>query len=400
MVFQITKIKLFDLRGLRHFGLQLRAALCLFAFLIGCETRSIQPPSAVDLPARETIVAQGQILPAGGIVQLAAAPGDVVAKALVQVGAPVVKGQILLEMRSQSVAAARLQALLKRRDEAQRDRDNTLASATRQLASIELKLEHLHSQKTALERKAELLKSSQEQVAAAQRILKKLEAISVNATTKEFVGQVEIDRQRLSIDQSQFSVRQQAEAQRQAEEELTWAVKAAESERDGARDALAAAQASQAIEVLDLEIAAAREQDAASRVSSPIDGIVLAVNASEGESSLPLPLVELANMVKMVVEVEINELDAALVQVGQSATITARALGKLQLKGHVARKFNLVGRPQLRSPDPLARVDYRTVTALVELDESSSTSARDWLQLHVEVQIALNSVPRSNASAQ
>lgn len=400
MVFQITKNKRFDWRGPRHLGLRSGATFCLFALVLGCEPKSTQLPSAVNLPARETIVAQGQILPAGGIVQLAAAPGDVVAKALVQVGDPVLKGQVLFEMRSQSVAEARLQALLKRRDEAQRERDNTLASAKRQMASIELKLEHLDSQKIALERKAELLKSTQEQVVSAQRILKKLETISANAATNEFVGQLEIDRQRLSIDQSQFNVRQQAEAQRQAEEELSWAIKAAEAERDGARDALATAQASQAIEVLDLEIAAAKEQDAASRVLSPIDGVVVAVNASEGESSLPLPLIELANMDKMVVEVEINELDAALVRVGQSATITARALGELQLKGQVARKFNLVGRPQLRSPDPLARVDYRTLTALVELDESSATSARDWLQLHVEAQIELNSTLRSNASVQ
>ena len=397
MFFQSTKVKLIDFRG--QFCIELGLALCVGSMLLGCETKSNQLPPATKLPPRETIIAQGQILPVAGIVQLAAAPGDVVAKKLTQVGDHVTQGQVLLEMRSQSLAQVRLKALTARRVEAQRERDNSLSTAGRQLAASELKLEHLQSQKSSLVRKADLLKSAQAQVAAAEQILKKLESISANATTSEFVGQLEIDRQRLSIEQSRFSYQQQAEAQRQAEEELAWAIQAAETERDTTRDALAAVQASQALEILDLEIAAAQEQDAAARVISPINGLVVAVNASEGESSLSFPLIELANLDQMVVEVEINELDAALVQVGQTATITARALGKLELKGHVARKFNLVGRPQLRSPDPLARVDYRTVTAMLELDESSSKAAQDWLQLHVEAEIELRSPPRSNTAA-
>ncbi len=398
MFFQSTKVKLIDFRG--QYRIELGLALCVGSMLLGCETKSSQLPPATNLPPRETIIAQGQILPVEGIVQLAAAPGDVVAKKLTRVGDQVTQGQALLEMRSQSLAQARLKTLTARRDDAQRERNNSLATAARQLAATELKLEHLQSQKSSLGRKAELLKAAQEQVADSERILKKLEAISANPTTSEFVGQLEIDRQRLSIKQSQINYQQQAEAHRQAEEELAWAIQAAKTERDVARDALAAVQASQALEVLDLEIAAAKEQDAAARVISPINGVVVAINASEGESSLPFPLIELANLDQMVVEVEINELDAASVQIGQTATITARALGKSELKGQVARKFNLVGRPQLRSPDPLARVDYRTVTAMLELDEVSSKAAQGWLQLHVEAEIDLRSPISSNTPAE
>lgn len=400
MFFQSTQVKQIDFRGQYRFELWLGLSLCLGSMLVGCETKPPQLPAATQLLPRETIIAQGQILPAGGIIQLAAAPGDVVAKKLTQVGDHVTQGQVLLEMRSQSLAQTRLKTLTARRSEAQRERDNTLANAAQQVAATELKLERLHSQKSSLARKSELLEFAQKQVAASEQILQKLESISANATTSEFVGQLEIDRQRLSIEQSQFSYQQQAEAQRQAEEELAWAIQAAETEREVARETLAAVQASQSLEILDLEIAAAEEQDSAARVISPITGVVVAVNASEGETSLPFPLIELANLDQMVVEVEINELDAALVQAGQPATITARALGKIELKGQVSRKFNLVGRPQLRSPDPLARVDYRTVTAILHLDDSSSKVAQDWLQLHVEAEIDLHSPPRSNTAAE
>ncbi|MEO8269930.1 MAG: hypothetical protein ABI557_09425, partial [Aureliella sp.] len=57
------------------------------------------------------------------------------------------------------------------------------------------------------------------------------------------------------------------------------------------------------------------------------------------------------------------------------------------LKGQVAKKFRLVGRPQLRSLNPLARADYRTVTAIVDLDTPSIEIAKNWVQLQVEVEI-------------
>ena len=81
-------------------------------------------------------------------------------------------------------------------------------------------------------------------------------------------------------------------------------------------------------------------------------------------------------------------MDAALVQAGQSAIIRSKAFPQ-PLAGKVLRKSPLVGRPQLRPLDPLARVDYRAVTALIQLDRESTETARQWLQLQVEVEIAI-----------
>jgi hypothetical protein len=95
----------------------------------------------------------------------------------------------------------------------------------------------------------------------------------------------------------------------------------------------------------------------------------------------------MTNLEKLVCEAEINEMDAALVQPGQSATISSRAFGEQTLKGTVQHKYRLVGRPQLKPLDPLARVDFRTVTATIVLDEQSVAMAREWLQLQVEITI-------------
>ena len=95
----------------------------------------------------------------------------------------------------------------------------------------------------------------------------------------------------------------------------------------------------------------------------------------------------MADLSALVCEIEVNEMDAPEIMAGQAATISSRALGEQSLKGQVAKKFKLVGRPQLRSLNPLARADYRTVTALVDLDAASTEIAQNWVQLQVEVEI-------------
>jgi len=375
-----------------------RRLLCLAGLalsLAGCAGEPLPPaPITSGQPLQTTVVAQGQILPQGGIVQLSAPPGDVVLKLLVGVGDQVSQGQVLLELRSQELAAANLRTLHKRREVAAQERQLSIAAAQRQLTAATLKLEQVRAQQQSLDRKHELVQLAQEQVTAAERVLKQLEAIANNASTREFVGQLEIDRQQINVSQNQLNFRQQSEAQRQATEDVSWALRAAEEELTAANEQLEAAYNQPTLEVMDLEIEALQQQSIAARITTPMAGVVLAVNASEGEASLPMPIIELANLDQLVCEVEINELDAAVVEPGQTATITSRALGDKQLRGRVLRKFKLVGRPQLRSPDPLARVDYRTVTALIELDQPSAVIAKDWLQLQVSVTIDITKAPR------
>ncbi len=360
----------------------------------GCDSTPARNILTAARGSKSRVISQGQIMPAGGFVQLSANPGDVVERVLVAVGESVSQGQVLLEMRSEQVSQAQLETLRKRREEALRERDTAIAGASRQVAAGGLKLEHLQAQKDSLGRKKELLSFAQGQVTASQNVLKKLESISENSVTSEFVGQLEIDRQRISMGEAELNYRQQSEAHRQSEEDLLWAERAAQSEMNAAQSVLEAAQASQAIEILDLEIKALVAQAAASRIIAPINGVILAVNATQGEASISLPLIEMADLDNLVCEIEINEMDAALVKSDQPATIRSRAFSQ-ELSGHVTQKYQLVGRPQLRPMNPLARADYRTVTAVVELDGPSAALARDWLQLQVEVEIT---VPPANTA--
>lgn len=371
--------------------------LLLCSFLVptwGCR-QSAPPQSGVDRTGdvsslKSKVIAQGQILPSGGFIRLAGKPGDIVDEVLVTSGDKVQAQAPLVKLRSESINAGQLAVLEARRAEASRTRDNTILTAQQNVKAAQLKLDHLSGQQVSLARKSELLNLAREQVAATQKVLKQLQSIAADAVTGEFVGQIEIDRQQVSVSQADLNFRQQEEAHAQAAQDLEFASLAAQAEMDAAQAVLAAAEASQALQVIDLEIKALKLTSAAAEVLAPTDGIIFAVNVRPGEAVTTFPLIEMASTKELVCEVEVNEMDAAAIAQGQPVKIYSRAFGDAPLTGHVLKKSALIGRPQLRPLDPLARVDFRAVTAIITLDEASSEKAQDWLQLQVEVEIDIS----------
>ena len=358
-------------------------------FVTACERGKIPaPPSAQALAAQKNrVIAQGQILPASGFIQLVSTPGDIVEAVHVRVGDSVTRGQKLVTLRSESVREKQMQALLARRSGAAREQALAVSKAQQQRDAALMKKERVEAQRASLDRKQQLLGLAQGQVEASNRMLSKLQSLAKDSVTREFVGQLEIDRQRIAVDESQLQYQQQVEAQRQAAEDLEWAARAADAELQVALEVLAAAEDPLALAIIDAEIETLEAQNVASQIVAPNDSVVIAVNVSAGEAAMQMPIIELADLETLVCEVEINEMDAARVQVGDSAAVSSRAFGENPLTGRVSEKFALVGRPQLKPLNPLARVDYRSITANVELDEASVVRARDWLQLQVEVVI-------------
>lgn len=371
--------------------------LLLCSFLVptwGCR-QSAPPQSGVDRTGdvsslKSKVIAQGQILPSGGFIRLAGKPGDIVDEVLVTSGDKVQAQAPLVKLRSESINAGQLAVLEARRAEASRTRDNTILTAQQNVKAAQLKLDHLSGQQVSLARKSELLNLAREQVAATQKVLKQLQSIAADAVTGEFVGQIEIDRQQVSVSQADLNFRQQEEAHAQAAQDLEFASLAAQAEMDAAQAVLAAAESSQALQVIDLEIKALKLTSAAAEVLAPTDGIIFAVNVRPGEAVTTFPLIEMASTKELVCEVEVNEMDAAAIAQGQPVKIYSRAFGDAPLTGHVLKKSALIGRPQLRPLDPLARVDFRAVTAIITLDEASSEKAQNWLQLQVEVEIDIS----------
>lgn len=356
----------------------------LFA-AIGCKGETNLPPRSASQSGESLRVrAQGQILPAGGFVRLSVAPGDVVDQVLVQVGDQVPAGKELIVLRSAALHEKQLAALQAQLAAAEQEQEQTISQAGYQVQIAEEKMKNVTARQNSLTRQASLLDLAQSQLRASREVLAKLESIAQDQLTREFIGELEIDRQRISVSEVELKFKQQEENYRQSQEALAYAGRAADLELEIARNALKAAQESSAISVLEAQLSTLHQQILASRVLAPQAGQIVAVNVQPGEAGMQLPLVELANVDQLVCEVEINEMDAAKVQIGDRATISSRAFSEA-ISGTVTRIYSLVGRPHLRPVDPLARTDFRTVIAQVALDRAEP--ARQWLQLQVQVEI-------------
>lgn len=371
------------LRSSAKLGLFL-AATSVFA--AGC-VKPKSPPPVTSAAQSNRVVAQGQILPEDGFVRLASAPGDIVDIIVegVELGADVANGQELIIMRSAALRQKQLAALEAQKKAAVQEAEQAVGQANRQVRIAKAKRQSILSKQESLNKQNDLLKLAEAQLAASNQVLQKLTNISTNSLTKEFIGELEIDRQRIEVGEAELKVEEQREKFRLAKEDLQFALEAADIELEVAEEVLAAAKKVSPVDVVDAQIDTLLQEVESSRIIAPRTGKIVAFNAKPGQASIPqIPLLEIADLTNLVVEVEINERDAANVRENQPAKITSRAFSET-IEGVVVKVHRMVGRPQLKQLDPLARADYRTKTAVVRLNDSSV--AENWLQLQVQVEI-------------
>ncbi|MFO1065249.1 MAG: efflux RND transporter periplasmic adaptor subunit [Pirellulales bacterium] len=335
---------------------------------------------------KNKIVAQGQLLPADGIARIAAVPGDVVEKVLIKAGSAVAAGELLLEMRSAQTRAAQINALRIQQQEAELQQQAAVIKAELELKAARLQLQQAHEQAASMERRREALDIGKKQVTDAEAGLARAESIAADPLTKNMISQLDLDKQRSEVDGAKLQYSQQLETWTSARDAARFAEQAAEEKVSAAEKTLGLTKSAQPSAVLAAQIEAAEQQLSASRITSPIDGTIVAVDAHVGDTVGQLPLVQLADLSKMICRVEVYQTDAVRLNVGRGAVIRNAALSK-SLRGRVVQVDRLIGNPHLRSSDPLAKVDYRTIVAVIEIDREDTAAAAQWLQLQVEVEI-------------
>ena len=107
-------------------------------------------------------------------------------------------------------------------------------------------------------------------------------------------------------------------------------------------------------------------------IRSPVAGIVLRKNVSEGELiSLfyPKPLVTVSEIGKYRVRAEVDEQDVPRVKQGQIVEIVVNASEKDRLRGRVASLAPVMGRRQILTSDPADKSDRDVMEVLVDLDD-------------------------------
>ncbi|CAN1549692.1 EmrA Multidrug resistance efflux pump [Rhabdaerophilaceae bacterium] len=182
-----------------------------------------------------------------------------------------------------------------------------------------------------------------------------------------------------------------------SKERRTIALKNLEILRKGARP--------EEIESARLEIQLAQQQLAEAQavlrksyLHTNIDGVVLRRYKEPGEAILgqsASPIVQIADISKLVVRAQIDEDDIGALKVDQAAEISAVAFADKKFKGRVVRISPRLGAKTVSSGGPTEKRDSRVIDVIIELQ----SDARLPIDLRVDVVIDVSALKKPESRA-
>jgi len=314
-----------------------------------------------DLATRQTVVGLGRLLPEGEVVIVAPpfGAGDArVASLKVTEGDRVDQGSVLAVLDSEQTLLA------------------AIGSARAQLAAREANLAQVKASVNASRDEARATLARAE--TAYQNSIRDFERVEI-LRQRGYAAEQSFDQRRAARDEAAREVeRARATLSRYGSGDLDAQadVRVAERNVDTARADLARAQA-------DLDKAYVR---------APTTGTVLTVHVQPGEKPGAQGLMNLGNIDRMTVEVEIYQAQIGRVSLGDSVEVTAEALPQ-RLKGSVTRIGLEVGRQTVVDANPAANTDARVVKVTVALEPTSSGLAQRFTNLQVTARITSRGEP-------
>jgi HlyD family secretion protein len=346
----------------------LAAGLALLAVALVVSSRANAPTGAPSSPQRflvrpagdatdNVVVALGRVEPVSRVLRLAGPTGSDangrIAELAVAEGQQVTRGQVLAVLDTEPRLAAALSqaeanASMKQAQLAQKrsELDNSEKSLA---AAVEQQVAERDRAKWEFDRYGQFIKAG---VYSDPALIDKRLALA-SADRK-------LETSRLALERVQVR------------DDNGWRL-----EEAVARAELAAAQAA---------ADKARADHAQSRLTAPIDGMILRLYARLGQQLGSDGFAEMGDISTMMVRAEVFEADIAGVAAGQPTAITSRSLDGA-LRGVVDRIGRAVGTQSIIREDPAAVLDARVVEIFVRLDAASSARVANLTNLQVRVAI-------------
>ncbi len=109
-------------------------------------------------------------------------------------------------------------------------------------------------------------------------------------------------------------------------------------------------------------------------VLAPIAGEILRVKYRAGEYYNPAgsePLITMGDTSKLRVRMDLDEREVGRVKLGAAAYVTADAFPDVRFAGRVAEIGRRMGRKNVRSDDPVERIDTKILEVMIDIDDSS-----------------------------
>ena len=350
-----------------------------------------RPPKQVEVRLNESaksnqVLAQGRIQPAKGIIRLAAIPGDRVEQILVRAGEPIRNSQPLIVLQSQKLRALELEAAQLRLEEARAMRQAKQQEADLAIDAAGLKMQSATQMLAQANSQFAMAKKGGEQLDSLGRQISTLQKLRESPLTRAAIGTIELESKKNELTKVTSINEQTLLAAEQAVELSKLQILQSERALAAAKESRKIVDQSTPIASLEKQIEILRLQVEQSSITSPLDGVVISVNVEVGERTAQLPLFELADLSQMVCVAEVHESDVASIAIDDRVEIRSSALARA-LKGRVQRIDRVVGAAQIRSPNPMARSDFRSIPVWITIDPSDSEVAAERLQLQVDVLI-------------
>lgn len=374
------------------------------ALTLGCDTtrtpenRTIAPHRLDALAALgegeiPAVVAQGQLEPASGVRSILVPAGDRVVKVNVEAGDSVKAEQTLLELESLklrevelAVAETQLRETRSRAAATAKVAQAKLDVATTQLTKAELEMQQAQSRFDRAKASGGELDLLNRQVELNQNKLDQIRSAFNDSSNGRLVSRASLDQQELAVNQAKSAVESALTDAQQSIQRERLSVETARRELEAAKLGVDSSRADASFDSLSQKIELLRLQVDATRVQSPIDAVVLRVDATAGQATTSTPLVHVADISEMVCRAEIDASEIRKIAIGAPARVSSPALGQV-LVGHVQSIGRMIGSPQLPSPYPTARVDWRSTEVVIAIDESDTPAAARFINLQVDVAI-------------
>lgn len=357
----------------------------------GCEqftapTSNSAPKITKVAEDHPTVWAQGKLLPAGGIIQIAGIPGDRLEEILVKPGQPIEEGSPLVRLASEAARSGELELAKERLIEAKKQLEGKQIEANSKLQLALTQQTQAQTQLRLAQEQLELADTGDKQIEGARDNLERMKALQSDPRTKIMVGTIDYEQKKIEFAQAEAKQRQAKLLARQACDNAKLATDLADQQVIAARKGLELIDSSSPLQSAETQVKLLEQQLARTKLLSPCDGIVLSITSDVGEAVMQLPIMEVADISKMVCRAEVHESDLKRIQLDCRAELQSSALSK-SLQGKIVRIDRMVGNPEMRIPDPLAKTDFRAVPVWIEIDSEYVEEASHFIQLQVQVSI-------------
>jgi HlyD family secretion protein len=350
---------------------------------------SVAPMPLVSTTTDATVVhavgALGRIQPADGIVRVAALTGERLGALVVRDGDTVKRGAPLAHLDSRTLRGIEVEAIAARIAEAEQRRAAEEKLCDAKIVAAQSAVAQVESQQTDIDAQADKIKVLTANVAAAEKDAERLAGLSA-----ELASDREREQQALAVQQAKAELAAANSMLTKLTVGRTVGLAAANADLEAARAAKQQTLSQIPLVSLNKDLDLAKENLARTTIAAPCDGTVLKVHAREGELMGASPILEIANLDRLVVIAEVYESDVKRIAVGQEAKIASRAFpaptDQTGLTGKVTRIGQMVSAAGLTSLDPTAAVDRRVVEVRIELDDANSRIAAGWIGLQVDVE--------------